>query len=126
MRLTDLLPPEYPRVMSRTARILALLSAFSTTLLGASFLSAATLHDAWPSPSIVAASDDFDTAAESGGESVEDEREEEPESKTHLFPGRSAGAMPTCECRCAAGQNTVRLPLKRRLCVVPIRAPPSA
>gem|GEM_PF-6970207 len=112
--------------MRRTARILALLSAFSTTLLGVSVLSAATRHEAWPRPSIAADTDDFDAAAESGGESVEDEREEDPESKTHLFPGRAAGEMPTCERRSARGRDTVHFPPKRRLCVVPIRAPPAA
>ncbi len=112
--------------MGRSARMLALLSAFSTMLLGTAVLSAAVLHDAWPSPSIAAAPDDYDSAAESGGERVEDEREEEPDSKTHLFPDRASGARLTGERRCSVGQDIVRFPPKPRLCVVPIRGPPAA
>jgi hypothetical protein len=106
--------------------MLALLSAFSTMLLGTVILSAATLHEAWPSLSIVASSDDCDTTAESGRERVEDEREEEPESKTHLFLGRGSGEKVTGELRCSVGQDIVRFPPKSRPCVVPIRGPPAA
>lgn len=112
--------------MDRTARILVLLSAFSATLLGVAILSASTAHEPWPGASFVAASHDFDPAAESGAESVEDEREEESESKTHLFPGRFSGEIPATAARRTAGQDSVQFPRRRHHQVVPIRGPPCA
>jgi putative intracellular protease/amidase len=112
--------------MRRSARILALLSAFSTTLLGVSLLSVSLAHDAWSGVSLAASADDFDTAAEAGGESFEDEREEESEPKTHLLPGRSAAETRAAVCRGTAALKSARLPPRRHHQVVPIRGPPSA
>lgn len=87
---------------------------------------AAAVPDAWPSPSISAVPDAGDTAAESGGERVEDEREEESESKSQLFFGRSSTETATDECRCLIGPGACRLPPPPRPSVVPIRGPPGA
>ena len=60
-------------------------------LVGMPLLSAALAHVAWPNASVSAANPEYDMAGESRSESVEEEREEEVESKMHPFATRVAG-----------------------------------
>jgi hypothetical protein len=75
----------------RAAHLLVLFTASSAMLVGVPLLSVALAHDAWPDASVSAASPEYDMAGESRSESVEEEREEEVESKMHLFATRVAG-----------------------------------
>lgn len=96
-------------------------------LLGIPLLAASTVHEAWSGSSIAAAPVDFDTAVESGVESVEEEdREEESKSKTHLSAEAAFGAPLACRCQGFLGWgSSPRLP-GCRACIVAIRGPPAA
>lgn len=77
-------------------------------------------------PSVTVAPADFDTASESGVESVEEEeREEESESKAHSFLGCGRGEPPACRCQGLAGQGRVPPALGSRARLVVIRGPPA-
>jgi hypothetical protein len=112
----------------RSARALALISAFSTMLLGMPLLSAAVVHETWSSSSIASPFADFDLAAESATESVEveEEREEEPELKTQFFFGRGSGEARVCRCRECVGRLNAQILPESLPRVVAIRGPPAA
>lgn len=96
-------------------------------LLGMPLLAASALHEAWPTTSIAATPVDFDTAAESGGESVEEEeREEESKSQTHLAAEAAFGVPLACRCQGFVGRDGVPLPSARLAGIIVIRGPPAA
>lgn len=109
-------------------RALALISAFSTMLLGMPMLSASAVRDAWSRSSIAAAPADFDTAAGSGSEGVEveEEREEDFGPKTQLFFGRAAGEAPMSRRQGSVGQVGTQILSECWPRVVAIRGPPAA
>lgn len=95
-------------------------------LVGMPLLSAALAHDAWPNTSVSAASPEYDTAGESRGESVQEEREEEVESKLHLLAARTAGEALDIRRGAAAEPHAMLNGAGLRLSIWSIRGPPSA
>lgn len=108
------------------AHLLALFAASAATLVGMPLLSAAVAHDAWPNASIAAVSPEYDMAGESRGESVEEEREEDVESKMHLLAARAAGESTDGGLRGMVVPCAAVMWSESRLSIGAIRGPPAA
>ncbi len=110
----------------RAAHVLALIAAFSTMLVGMPLLATTLASATWSDLSISAPLPDHDTAGESRGETLEEEREEEVESKVHLLAG--SGADEALDIRCVGQAEQRRVPAGSglRLSLRSIRGPPVA
>ena len=95
-------------------------------LVGVPLLSVALAHGAWPNSSVSASDPDFDMAGESRGESCEEEREEEVESKMHLFVTRVAGESIDIRPNGIAAPCTALTRSGSRLSTGTSRGPPAA
>jgi hypothetical protein len=110
----------------RVAHLLALVTASSTMLVGMPLLAASLSCVAWPTCSISAASPEYDPAGESRGESIEEEREEDVESKVAFLAQRPANASLDMLCVGKAEQRGSLGKAGPQAFLRSIRGPPSA
>lgn len=113
----------------RAAHLLALIAASSTMLVGMPLLATTLASAVWPDLSISALLPEHETAAESRGETLEEEREEreeEVESKVHVLVSRLARGGLDLLCVGMVERRNVPVGSGPRLSLQSIRGPPVA
>ncbi len=112
-------------MVQASVRVLALLTASATMLLGMPLLSLAAWGGDQQRPAFAAAPAEQDAAGESAFERFEEEREDEPETRPLFLAGRLGGEPLASLCLGVVGHpGRVSRPVKSHG-VLPIRGPPA-